>query len=126
MSTVTENVPEVSSPSSGARLCRGLKYSIVGPLLILRGVLGLGVGSTLGTARWVGRRCSRTGEASAGDLAVLVDARPAGAKRRRPLLMAGATVAVLALGGITFSIVRRSMKPEPSPLPPSVEVTPHP
>ena len=38
----------------------------------------------------------------------------------------GATVAVLALGGITFSIVRRSMQPEPSPLPPSVDVTPQP
>ncbi len=121
MSTVTENVPEVSRPSSGARLGRGLKYSVVGPLLILRGVLGLGVGSTVGTARWVGRRC-RSGE-DAGELAVVVQT---GAKRRRPLLIAGATVAVLALGGITFSIVRRSMQPEPSPLPPSVDVTPQP
>ncbi|UCZ60687.1 cell wall synthesis protein CwsA [Mycolicibacterium phocaicum] len=122
MSTVTENVPEVSRPSSGASLGRGLKYTIVGPLLMLRGLLGLGVGSTLGTARWVGRRCHR-GEDSAGDLAVVVQA---GAKRRRPLLIAGATVAVLALGGVTFSIVRRSMQPEPSPLPPSVDVTPQP
>jgi len=122
MSTVTENVPEVSRPSSGARLGRGLKYTIVGPLLMLRGLLGLGVGSTLGTARWVGRRCHRS-EDSAGDLAVVVQA---GANRRRPLLIAGATVAVLALGGITFSIVRRSMQPEPSPLPPSVDVTPQP
>lgn len=122
MSTVTENVPEVSRPSSGARLGRGLKYSIVGPLLILRGVLGLGVGSTVGTARWVGRRCHRSDD-SAGDLAVVVQS---GGKRRRPLLIAGATVAVLALGGVTFSIVRRSMQPEPSPLPPSVDVTPQP
>ncbi|BBZ56622.1 MULTISPECIES: cell wall synthesis protein CwsA [Mycolicibacterium] len=122
MSTVTENVPEVSRPSSGARLGRGLKYTIVGPLLMLRGLLGLGVGSTLGTARWVGRQCRRS-EDSAGDLALVVES---GAKRRRPLLLAGATVAVLALGGITFSIVRRSMQPEPSPLPPSVDVTPQP
>ena len=122
MSTVTENVPEVSRPSSGARLGRGLKYSIIGPLLILRGVLGLGVGSTVGTARWVGRRCHRSDD-SAGDLAVVVQS---GGKRRRPLLIAGATVAVLALGGVTFSIVRRSMQPEPSPLPPSVDVTPQP
>ena len=122
MSTVTENVPEVSRPSSGARLGRGLKYTIVGPLLMLRGLLGLGVGSTLGTARWVGRRCHRS-EESAGDLALVVES---GAKRRRPLLIAGATVAVLALGGITFSIVRRSMQPEPSPLPPSVDATPQP
>ena len=123
MSTVTENVPEVSRPSSGARLGRGLKYTIVGPLLILRGVLGLGVGSTLGTARWVGRRCHRSDD-TAGDLALVVES--SGSKRRRPLLIAGATVAVLALGGITFSIVRRSMQPEPSPLPPSVDVTPQP
>ncbi|MEN4450503.1 cell wall synthesis protein CwsA [Mycobacterium sp. SM3041] len=123
MSTVTENVPEVSRPSSGARLGRGLKYTIVGPLLILRGVLGLGVGSTLGTARWVGRRCHRS-EDTAGDLALVVES--SGSKRRQPLLIAGATVAVLALGGITFSIVRRSMQPEPSPLPPSVDVTPQP
>ncbi|MFL0289886.1 cell wall synthesis protein CwsA [Mycobacterium sp. SMC-18] len=123
MSTVTENVPEVSRPSSGARLGRGLKYTIVGPLLILRGVLGLGVGSTLGTARWVGRRCHRS-EDTAGDLALVVESSRS--KRRRPLLIAGATVAVLALGGITFSIVRRSMQPEPSPLPPSVDVTPQP
>ncbi|MGX9669814.1 cell wall synthesis protein CwsA [Mycobacterium sp. HM-7] len=122
MSTVTENVPEVSRPSSGSHLGRGLKYTVVGPLLMLRGVLGLGVGSTVGTARWVGRRCHRN-EDSAGDLAVVVQA---GAKRRRPLLIAGATVAVLALGGVTFSIVRRSMQPEPSPLPPSVDVTPQP
>ncbi|MUL49743.1 cell wall synthesis protein CwsA [Mycobacterium sp. CBMA293] len=122
MSTVTENVPEASCHSSGARLGQGLKYSIIGPLLILRGVLGIGVGSTVGTARWVGRRCHRS-EDAAGDLAVVVQA---GSKRRRPLLIAGATVAVLALGGITFSIVRRSMQPEPSPLPPSVDVTPQP
>lgn len=122
MSTVTENVPEVSRPSSGARLGRGLKYSIIGPLLILRGVLGLGVGSTVGTARWVGRRCHR-GEDPAGDLAVVVQT---GSKRRRPLLIAGATVAVLAIGGVAFSIVRRSMQPEPSPLPPSVDATPQP
>ncbi|MDR3659875.1 MAG: cell wall synthesis protein CwsA [Mycobacterium sp.] len=101
---------------------RGLKYSVVGPLLILRGLLGLGLGSTVGTARWVGRRCRRS-EDSTGDLAVVVQA---GSKRRRPLLIAGATVAVLALGGITFSIVRRSMQPEPSALPPSVDVTPAP
>ncbi|WP_120314141.1 cell wall synthesis protein CwsA, partial [Mycolicibacterium monacense] len=33
---------------------------------------------------------------------------------------------VFAVVAMTFSIVRRSMKPEPSPLPPSVEVTPKP
>jgi hypothetical protein len=42
------------------------------------------------------------------------------------VLIAGIAVAVLAVGGVTFSIVRRSTQPEPSPLPPSVEVTPKP
>jgi hypothetical protein len=31
-------------------------------------------------------------------------------------------VTVLAVGAVTFSIVRRSMRPEPSALPPSVDV----
>jgi pyruvate/2-oxoglutarate dehydrogenase complex dihydrolipoamide acyltransferase (E2) component len=34
--------------------------------------------------------------------------------------------AILAVGAVSFSILRRSMQPEPSPLPPSVEVTPAP
>jgi Cell wall synthesis protein CwsA len=33
---------------------------------------------------------------------------------------------VLAGGAVAFSIVRRSMQPEPSPLPPSVDVSPKP
>jgi Cell wall synthesis protein CwsA len=33
---------------------------------------------------------------------------------------------VLAGGAVAFSIVRRNNKPQPSPLPPSVEVTPRP
>ena len=37
----------------------------------------------------------------------------------------GLTLAVVG-GAVTFSIVRRSMQPEPSALPPSVEVAPKP
>ena len=47
-------------------------------------------------------------------------------RRPRPLVLAAAGVAVLAVGAVAFSIIRRSMQPEPSPLPPSVEVTPKP
>jgi hypothetical protein len=37
-------------------------------------------------------------------------------------VLAGAAVVVLAAGGAAFSIIRRSSQPEPSPLPPSVDV----
>lgn len=46
--------------------------------------------------------------------------------RRRPLLLTGIGVAVLVAGAAAFSIIRRSTQPEPSPLPPSVEVSPKP
>ena len=48
-------------------------------------------------------------------------------RRRRPRLVVVAVgAAVLAGGAAAFSIARRSTQPEPSPLPPSVEVTPKP
>ena len=42
-------------------------------------------------------------------------------RRPRPLVLAAAGVAVIAVGAVTFSIIRRSMQPEPSPRPPSVD-----
>jgi hypothetical protein len=47
-------------------------------------------------------------------------------RRKRPLLLAALGIATLAGGAVVFTIVRRSTQPEPSPLPPSVEVTPRP
>jgi hypothetical protein len=47
-------------------------------------------------------------------------------RRPKPLLVIGAGVAVLAVGAVAFSIIRRSTQPEPSPLPPSVDVAPRP
>jgi hypothetical protein len=47
-------------------------------------------------------------------------------RRPRPVLVIGAGLAVLAVGAVTFSIVRRSTQPDPSPLPPSVDVAPRP
>jgi hypothetical protein len=47
-------------------------------------------------------------------------------RRPRPILLIAAGAAVLAVGAVTFSIVRRSTQPDPSPLPPSVDITPKP
>ncbi|MCV7081057.1 cell wall synthesis protein CwsA [Mycolicibacterium insubricum] len=45
---------------------------------------------------------------------------------RRIGLITGIAVVTLAGGAVAFSIIRRSMQPDPSALPPSVEVDPHP
>lgn len=116
MSTSTD----VERLTSGARLARGLKYTIAGPLHLLLGSLGLALGSVRSTVGLVARRCR-----AAGDELVATEATAA-PRRGRPLLIVGGVVALLALGGVTFSIIRRSMQPEPSPLPPSVDVTPQP
>jgi hypothetical protein len=126
------------------RLARGLKYTAVGPVDVTRGVLGVGADSAQATAAELRRRyrdgqlrreLAAARQTLVQDLAVAqglvtslpqaLQARPA-KRRRRPLVIAGITAAVLAVGAVTFSIVRRSMQPEPSPLPPSVEVTPKP
>lgn len=130
------------------RLNRGLKYSAVGPVDVTRGALGLGVSGAQSSATWVGERYrqGRLKEQLSKDLAVAqetIAAELAAAqqvvsglpealnkararRRRRPLLLAGVGVVVLAGGAVAFSIVRRSSEPETSPLPPSVEVTPKP
>ena len=56
---------------------------------------------------------------------VIADARKP-KRRPRPLVLAAAGIGVVAVGAVAFSIIRRSMQPEPSPRPPSVEVTPRP
>jgi Cell wall synthesis protein CwsA len=128
------------------RLKRGLTYSTVGPVDVTRGVVGLGVQSAHSTASELRRRY-RSGqlarevaaaqEVIAQELAAaqevvsnlpqaLQDARRKRGHSKRPLIIAGAGIAVLAAGGVAFSIVRRSMRPEPSQLPPSVDVQPRP
>ena len=131
------------------RLGRGLKYSTLGPVDVTRGALGVGLDSTRSAAAWVGDRYRRGQIARQlkADLASAQEALAAEAaaaqevvsnlpdaldKARRsrgrhgPLLLAGVGVAVLAGGAAAFVIIRRSSRPDPSPLPPSVEVAPKP
>ncbi len=132
----------------GQRFGRGLKYSAVGPVDVISGALGLGLSGAQSSASWVGERYrqGRLKEQLSKDLAAAqetISAELAAAqevvsglpqaltkararRRRRPLLLAAVGAVVLAGGAVAFSIVRRSTQPEPSPLPPSVEVAPKP
>ena len=57
----------------------------------------------------------------------LQDARRAQRRGKRPLLIAGVAVAVVAGGAAAFSIIRRSTRPDrEDPRPPSVDVQPRP
>ena len=131
------------------RIARGLKYSTVGPVDVTRGALGVGLNSTKSSVAWVANRYRRgriksqlaedlaaAQEVIANELAAAQEVvnnipqalQKARKTRRRPnpLILIGAGVAVLAVGAVTFSIIRRSTQPEPSPLPPSVDVAPRP
>jgi hypothetical protein len=124
------------------RLTRGLHYTAVGPIDITRGTVGLGVHSAVSAGgalrhryrvhREAGRLADELNQlnlpqevVAALPLALHEVRRPKHGRRRLVLFIAlGA--AVLAGGAVTFSIVRRSMQPDPSPRPPSVEVAPRP
>ena len=128
------------------RLSRGLTYSAVGPVDVTRGVVGLTANSARSTAAQLRQRYQRgqlardlaaAQETIGQELAVaqevvanlpqaFSDARRSRRRGPRPWVLAGAAVAVLAAGAVAFSIVRRSMRPEPSALPPSVDVQPRP
>jgi Cell wall synthesis protein CwsA len=127
------------------RLSRGLKYSAVGPVDVTRGTVGLSWQGAQSAACRIRRRLDNSrlakelGDAQ-GTIAqelvaaqevlanlpqVIADARKP-KRRRRPLVLAAVAAVVLAGGAVAFTIVRRSMQPEPSPLPPSVDVAPKP
>lgn len=133
---MTANVDTRLAPRQ--RLARGLKYSTVGPVDVTRGVVGISANTVSAAAaglrkRYESGKLRRQLAAAAGAVAALPEvlqeaaaAPQAKPRRRRRLLLAGIAVATLAGGAVAFSIVRRSTKPEPSSLPPSVEVTPKP
>ncbi len=131
--------------TSRERLTRGLRYTAVGPVDVTRGVVGIGVHSAESTAARLRQRYQKAQvarrlaeaqdglarEASAVQQVVsglpqaLQEARKAQHRRRRRLAIFGALgVATVVGGAVAFTIVRRSAQPEPSALPPSVEVAP--
>ena len=128
------------------RLGRGLKYSAVGPVDVTLGTVGAErAGRAVSGWSAIRRRLDKSRlakelgdaqDAIAQELAaaqevlanlpqVIADARKP-KRRRRPLVLAAVGAVVLAGGAVAFTIVRRSMQPEPSPLPPSVDVSPKP
>ena len=131
------------------RLTRGLTYTAVGPVDVTRGVVGLSVQSAQSTAADLRRRYQKgrlarevaaaqevlaqelgaAQDVVAGLPQALQDARRSRRRSKRPWVIAGVTVAVLAGGAVAFSVVRRSTRKEreeQSPRPPSVEVQPRP
>src|ERR1700739_650238 len=131
------------------RLTRGLTYSAVGPVDVTRGVVGLGVHSAQSTASGLRRRyregrlarelavaqetlaqeLAAAQEVVAGLPEALQEARRSRRPGKRPWMIAGAAVAILAGGAVAFSIRRSSMHQqgqELSPRPPSVDVQPRP
>jgi hypothetical protein len=127
------------------RLSRGLKYSAIGPVDVTRGTVGLSLQGAQSAAGRVRRRLDNSRlakefadaqETIAQELTaaqevlanlpqVIAEARKP-KRRRRPLVLAVVGAVVLAGGAVAFTIVRRSMQPEPSSLPPSVDVAPKP
>jgi hypothetical protein len=127
------------------RLGRGLKYTAVGPVDVTRGTVGLSLQGAQSAADRIRRSLEKSRlakefgdaqESIAQELAaaqeviaslpaVIAEARKP-KRKRRPLLLVAVGAVVLAGGAVAFSIVRRSMQPEPSPLPPSVDVSPRP
>ncbi|WP_454787465.1 cell wall synthesis protein CwsA [Mycolicibacterium lutetiense] len=132
---MTANVDTQLAPRQ--RLARGLKYTTVGPVDVTRGVVGLSANTVSAVAaglrkRYESGKLRRQLTAAAQAVAALPEvlqeaaAAPEPKRHRRGLVIAGVAAAVLAGGAVAFSIVRRSARREPSPLPPSVEVTPRP
>ncbi|KAA0109903.1 cell wall synthesis protein CwsA [Mycolicibacterium sp. P1-5] len=124
--------------TSRERLNRGLHYTAVGPVDITRGVVGITALSAESAAGTIKRR-AREARAARHDVAAeleavkqviaelppkLQQARKAPHRRRRRLLVFGFLGLATAGGAVAFVIARRSSTPEPSALPPSVDVAP--
>jgi hypothetical protein len=124
--------------TSRERLNRGLHYTAVGPVDITRGVVGITAHSAESAAGAIKRR-AREARAARHDVAaefeavkqvmaempsMLQEARKAQHRRRRRLLVFGFLGLATAGGAVAVVIARRPTTPEPSTLPPSVDVAP--
>jgi hypothetical protein len=132
--------------TSQERLARGLRYTAIGPVDITRGAVGVTAQSARSATGELRARCreARLAEraallqeglleeaAAVKDVVVhlpqaLQDARKTKHRRRRRLFIFGSIGVATVVGAVAFTIVRRSSQPEPSALPPSVEVAPRP
>ncbi|MGE2737293.1 cell wall synthesis protein CwsA [Mycolicibacterium vaccae] len=129
------------------RLTRGLRYTAIGPVDVTMGAVGLGLESARSTAAWAGDRYrnGKLAQQLKEDLAAAqqvlsaelaaaqevvaglpesLSKKPQPNRRRRRVLWIGLGVAALAGGAAAFTVARQSAQPDPSPRPPSVEVTP--
>ncbi len=129
------------------RLGQGLTRTASGPVDVARGSVGLGAQAVAAAVSGLRRRyqdgqlrkeleaaqeavareLSATGEVIADLPEAFREARANRHSSRRPWVIAGAVGATLVLGGAAFAVVRRrTSRPEPSTLPPSVQVEPKP
>jgi hypothetical protein len=131
--------PTETHPTPGRRLTRGLCCTALGAVETVRGVAELALNGAQASARRLGdrQRGAELKERLSDDLAAvqaaLADlpsgrrsAAKAARRRRRLFIAAGATVVVAGAAAVTVAIIRRSTRPDPSTLPPSVEVNPKP
>ncbi|WP_431234416.1 cell wall synthesis protein CwsA [Mycolicibacterium psychrotolerans] len=124
--------------TSRERLNRGLHYTAVGPVDITRGVVGITANSAESAAvalkrrarearavqQEVGAELEAVKQVVAEFPQVLQEVRTARHRRRRRLFVFGFLGLAAAGGAVAFVITRRSSTPEPSPRPPSVDVSP--
>ncbi|MBI3691012.1 MAG: cell wall synthesis protein CwsA [Mycolicibacterium aromaticivorans] len=124
--------------TSRERLNRGLHYTAVGPVDITRGVVGITANSAESAAVALRRRAreARAVQEEVGTELeavrqvvaefpqVLQEVRTSRHRRRRRLFVFGFLGLAAVGGAVAFVIARRSSAPEPSPRPPSVDVSP--
>lgn len=127
-----------SKLTSRERLNRGLHYTAVGPVDITRGAVGVSAHGVESAASAIKRRAHEARalqrelgtEAEAvkqvvAELPHLVhEARKSAHRRRRRLFVFGFLGLTVVGGAVAVVLARRNRIPEPSALPPSVDVTP--
>ncbi|GFG73756.1 cell wall synthesis protein CwsA [Mycobacterium botniense] len=134
-------------PTPRQRLVRGLTYTVVGPVDVVWGTVGLGVHSARTGASAVRRRyrqgrvaphltaahktfaqeLAAAREVMAGLPQALQEAQQSPRRRTHRWMVGVIAAVVAAAGGVAVvTIIRRPSRPEPSPRPPSVDVHPKP